>query len=46
MTIDYSLPDKVIFLIIDYIGKMLDNNTGDMKGESATPATHELFEIA
>ena len=25
MTIDYSSPGKVIFSIIDYIGKMLDN---------------------
>ena len=25
MTIDYSLPGKVIFPMIDYIGKMLDN---------------------
>ena len=31
-TIDYSLPGKVIFLMIDYIGKMLDNIPENMKG--------------
>ena len=45
MTIDYSSPGKVIFLMIDYIGKMLDNIPEDMKGESATTATHHLFGI-
>ena len=32
--------------MIDYIGKMLDNIPEDMKGESATPADHHLFDIA
>ena len=32
MTIDYSLPGKLILLMIDYIGKMIDNITEDMKG--------------
>ena len=46
MTIDYSLPGKVIFSMIDYIGKMLDVIPEDMKGESATPAAYHLFDIA
>ena len=31
--------------MIYYIGKMVDNITEDMKGESATPAAHHLFDI-
>ena len=46
MTIDYSSPGKVIFSMIDYIGKMLDDIPEDMKGESATPAVQHLFDIA
>ena len=46
MTIDYSSPGEVIFLNIDYNGKMIDNIAEDMKGESATPAAHHLFDIA
>ena len=46
MTIDYSLPGKVIFSMIDYIGKMLEYITKDMKRGSATSAEHHLFYIA
>ena len=46
MTIDYSSPGKVILSMIDYIGKMLDNITEDMKGESSKTAAHYLFDIA
>ena len=46
MTIDYSSPGKVIFSMIEYIGKMLDNIPEDMKGESATPTEQHLFDIA
>ena len=46
MTIDYSSPGNLIFSMIDYIGKMLDNNPEDMKGESSTPTAHHLFDIA
>ena len=46
MTIDYSSPGKVIFSMIDYIGKILDYILEDMKGGSATPAAHHLFDIA
>ena len=45
MTIDYSLPGKVIFLIIDYIVKMLDDIPENIKGGSATPSAHHLFDI-
>ena len=43
MTFDYSSPGNLIFSMIDYIGKMLDDISEDMKGESATPAAHHLF---
>ena len=33
MTIDYSSPGKVIFLMINYIGKILDDTPEEMKGE-------------
>ena len=33
MNIDYFSPGKVIFLIIKYIGKMLEDIPEDMKGE-------------
>ena len=46
MTIDYSSPGKVILSMIDYIGKILDDISEDMKGESDTPAAHHLFEIS
>ena len=46
MTIDYSSPGKVIFSMIDYIGKMLNDITENMKGESAKPSAQYLFDIA
>ena len=46
MTIDYSSPGKIILSMINYIVKMLDVILEDMKGESATPAAHHLFDIA
>ena len=46
MTIDYSSPGKVILSMINYIGKMFDNIPEDMKGGSATPDAHHLFDIA
>ena len=45
-TIDYSWPGKIIFSIIDYIGKILDGVPEDMKGESATPSALHIFDIA
>ena len=32
--------------MIKYIGKNIDDITEDLKGESATPASHHLFEIS
>ena len=46
MTSDYSSPGKVIFSMIDYIGKMLENIPEGMKAVSATHAAHHLFDIA
>ena len=46
MAIDYSSPGKVIFSMIDYIGKMLGDIPEDTKGGSAIPAAHQLFEMA
>ena len=45
ITIDYSSPGKVIFSMIDYIGKMLDDVREYMKGVLATPISHQLFDI-
>ena len=46
MTIDCSSLGKVIFLMINYIGKNLDYIPEYMKGESDTPSAHHLFDIA
>ena len=46
VAIYYSFPGKLIFSMIDYIGKMIDDIPEDMKGESATPDAHHLFDIA
>ena len=43
-TIDYYSTGKVIFLMIDYIGKMLGNILENTRGESATPASHHHLE--
>ena len=45
MTIDYYSPGKLIFSMIGYIGNVFDNIPEDMKGESATPAAHHIFDI-
>ena len=45
MIIDCSSPGEIIFSIIDYIGKMLDNIPEEMKGGLATPYAHHLFDI-
>ena len=46
MTIDYSLPGKLIFSIINYIGKMLEIIPENMKEWSASPTAHHLSYIA
>lgn len=46
MTIDYSVPDKVVMISMkDYIKSMLDALSDDMNGESATPAGNHLFQV-
>ena len=45
-TIDYSLHGKLIFSMINYIGKMLDNIPEYTKTESDTPAANHLFDIS
>ena len=45
ITFIFSLPSKLIFQIIDYIGKMLDNTPENIKGGSTAPAAHHLFNI-
>ena len=46
MTIDYSSTVKLILLMVDYIGNMLYDIPEYKKGESSTPASHHLFDIA
>ena len=45
-TIDYSSPGKIILSTVNYIDKRLNEIPEYKKGESATPATHNLFDIA
>jgi len=45
MTLDYSMPGKVKFLMLDYIDNMLAELPDDMLGESPTPAPTHLFEV-
>ena len=46
MTIDFSVPGKVRFSMIDYVKNMLDALPDDMQtGETPTPASLHLFEV-
>ena len=45
MTIDYYLPGKLIFLMMDYIGKILDNIPEYIKGGKSTFDAHHLVDI-
>ena len=45
MTIDFSIPGKVMFTMIDYIKNMLDELPDDMAGTAPTPAASYLFEV-
>jgi hypothetical protein len=45
MAIDYSTPDKVRILMIDYIQDMMDDLPTDMDGEAATLAANYLFKV-
>ena len=46
MTVDYSSPGKLIFSMIDYIVKTLDNIPEGVNGLLVPPAAHHLFDIA
>ena len=41
MIIDYSIPGKVMFTMIDYIKSMLSELPKDMDGTAPTPAAHQ-----
>jgi hypothetical protein len=45
MTIDYSIPGKVKFTMLDYIKGMLDDLPSDMDGAVITPASSHLFDV-
>jgi hypothetical protein len=45
MVLDFSIPGKVKFTMIEYIKEMLDELPLDMGGEAATPAAGHLFEV-
>jgi hypothetical protein len=45
MTLDYTTPGKVSFMMTDYIQGMLSDLPADMDGEAATPAPNHLFEV-
>ena len=45
MIIDYSVPGKVMFTMIDYIKSMLSELPKDMDGTAPTPAASHLFEV-
>ena len=46
ITINYSLPVKVKFSMVNYIGKIVDDIPENKKGGSETPAAHHLFDIS
>ena len=46
MTINYSLPEKWILSMVNYMVKMLYDTPEDMKGESATPFAHHFLYLA
>ncbi len=45
MTLDFSTPGAVKFIMTDYVKGMLDGLPSDMDGEAATPAANHLFEV-
>jgi hypothetical protein len=45
MAIDYGVPGKVKFTMIDYVKNILNELPLDMAGEAPTPAPSHLFEI-
>ena len=45
MTIDYSVPGKVIIRMDDYVKAILDEAPSDMDGVVLTPAADHLFDV-
>ena len=45
MVIDFSIPGKVMFTMIDYIKDMLRDLPKDIDGTAPTPAASHLFEV-
>jgi hypothetical protein len=45
MRLDFSVPGKVRFTMIDYIKEMLAELPEDMDGEAPTPASNHLFDV-
>ena len=43
MTINYSSTGEVKFSMVKYIGNMPENIPEEIKGESATPSGHHIF---
>ena len=46
MTIEYSSPVNFKLSMVDYTGKIINDVPEDMRGGSATPTAHHLFDIA
>ena len=45
MTIDYSIPDKVIFTMYDYVNEIIESLPSDMRGTAISPAGDYLFKV-
>ena len=45
MTIDWSVDDRVIFTIYNYLDDILAEAPDDFNGEDMTPAASDLFQV-
>ena len=45
MTMKYTQPGEVILSIVGFIGNMFNETIECIRGELATPAAHDLFDI-
>ena len=45
INIDYSSSVKLLFYAVNYIGNVINDIPEYIKGESETPAKHQLFDI-
>ena len=46
MTIDYTIPGKVVFRMDDYVAGILEEAPDDMDGVAATPHTERLYDVS